>query len=156
LVGAFAKHLLLILQTIKYLLAAWVVWLGSLLVAEMLIASPKVEEDSLMIFMDKPYKPGQRIVVEGHDGFVEQIGLRSTKIRMLTGAQTSIPNERMARLDIENIGRRSFIRRQSSIRLSYDTPAAMECFAEADIKLALPAIKNYLSREDGQSVKDLG
>ena len=62
----------------------------------------------------------------------------------------------MARLDIENIGRRSFIRRQSSIRLSYDTPAAMECFAEADIKLALPAIKNYLSREDGQSVKDLG
>ena len=126
----------------------------------------------------------------------------------------------MARLDIENIGRRSFIRRQSSIRLSYDTPAAkvrkaveiikdilhnhegmreelpprvffdefnpdslnifvsywyhpprrwkamqfderinlenMECFAEADIKLALPAIKNYLSREDEQSVKDLG
>lgn len=55
---------------------------------------------SLMIFMDKPYKPGQRIVVEGRDGFVEQIGLRSTKIRMLTGAQTSIPNERMARLDI--------------------------------------------------------
>ena len=74
-VGAFAKHLLLILQTIKYLLAAWVVWLGSLLVAEMLIASPKVEEDSLMIFMDKPYKPGQRIVVEGHDGFVECAGV---------------------------------------------------------------------------------
>jgi len=169
---------------------------------------------SLMIFMDKPYKPGQRIVVEGHDGFVEQIGLRSTKIRMLTGAQTSIPNERMARLDIENIGRRSFIRRQSSIRLSYDTLAAkvrkaveiikdilhnhegmreelpprvffdefnpdslnifmsywyhpprrwkamqfderinleiMERFAEADIKLALPAIKNYLRRAVGQ------
>lgn len=31
----------------------------------------------------------------------------------------------------------------------------MERFAEADIKLALPAIKNYLSREDEQSVKDL-
>jgi small-conductance mechanosensitive channel len=32
----------------------------------------------------------------------------------------------------------------------------MERFAEADIKLALPSIKNYLSREDDQSVKDLG
>lgn len=77
---------------------------------------------SLMIFMDQPYTPGQRIVVDRHDGFVEQIGLRSTKIRALSGALTSIPNERMARLDIENIGRRSFIRRQTCIRLSYDTP----------------------------------
>ena len=33
---------------------------------------------SLMIFMDQPYTPGQRIVVEGHDGFVEQIGLSAS------------------------------------------------------------------------------
>jgi hypothetical protein len=49
---------------------------------------------SLMICMDQPYTPGQRIVVQGHDGFVENIGLRSTKIRMLDDALTAIPNEK--------------------------------------------------------------
>ncbi len=36
---------------------------------------------SLMIFFDQPYRAGDRIVVLGHDGIVEQIGLRSTRIR---------------------------------------------------------------------------
>ena len=202
-IGTVAKDLLLMLQTFKYLLATWVAWLGSLLVAEVLISSPKITEDSLnaqllrlsarivgitlgltiifygasqvglplvgvlagvgvgglaialaaqdslknllgslMIFMDQPYKPGQRIVVEGHDGFVEQIGLRSTKIRMLSGAQTSIPNERMARLDIENIGRRTYIRRQTSLRLSYDTPVEK-------VEQAVEVIKDILHDHEG-------
>ncbi|GAG86301.1 unnamed protein product, partial [marine sediment metagenome] len=61
---------------------------------------------SIIILLDKPYKIGQRIVVKGHDGIVEEIGLRSTRLRLLNGNQTTIPNEEMARLDIENIGRR--------------------------------------------------
>jgi MscS family membrane protein len=183
LIGPAAKAVLLTTQTVKYLLATWVAWLGALLLAELVILSPSIEEDSLnaqllrltariagivlglviifygasqigiplvgvltgvgvgglaialaaqdslknllgslMIFMDQPYQPGQRIVVENHDGFVEQIGLRSTKIRMLDGALTSIPNERMASLDIENIGRRNFIRRQTNITITYATP----------------------------------
>jgi MscS family membrane protein len=202
-IGGVAKTLMLALQTIKYLAATWVTWLGSLLAAEVLIRSPKIEDESLnaqllrlsarivgialgltiifygasqvglplvgvlagvgvgglaialaaqdslknllgslMIFMDQPYTPGQRIVVEGHDGFVEQIGLRSTKIRMLTGAQASIPNERMARLDIQNIGRRNFIRRQTSIRLSYDTPLKK-------IDTAVNIIKDILHDHEG-------
>lgn len=97
---------------------------------------------SLMIFMDQPYKPGQRIVVQGHDGWVEQIGLRSTKIRMLDGALTSIPNEKMASLDIENIGRREFIRRQTSIRLAYDTPPE-------NVEKAIEIIKDILQDHEG-------
>ena len=46
---------------------------------------------SIMVLLDKPYRVGQRIVVKGHDGVVEEIGLRSTKIRLLTGHQTTIP-----------------------------------------------------------------
>ncbi len=52
---------------------------------------------SIMILLDKPYKVGDRIVVKGHDGVVEEIGLRSTRIRLLTGHQTVIPNEEMAK-----------------------------------------------------------
>jgi MscS family membrane protein len=62
-----------------------------------------------------PYRIGERIVVKGYDGVVEEVGLRSTKIRMLTGHLTTIPNEEMARCDIENIGRRPSIRRVSDI-----------------------------------------
>jgi MscS family membrane protein len=77
---------------------------------------------SLMIFLDKPYAVGERIVVQGHDGVVEEIGLRSTKMRLLTGHQTTIPNDEMARIDVENIGRRPHIRRLTNIAIRYDTP----------------------------------
>jgi MscS family membrane protein len=97
---------------------------------------------SLMIFMDQPYKPGERIVVQGHDGFVEQIGLRSTKIRMLTGALTTIPNEKMASADIENIGRRQFIRRQTRLRLAYDTPPEK-------VERALEILREILDNHQG-------
>ena len=77
---------------------------------------------SIMILLDKPYQVGQRIVIKGHDGVVENIGLRSTKLRLLTGHQTTLPNEEMARMDIENIGRRPHIRRLANIGITYDTP----------------------------------
>jgi len=202
-IGNIARSVNLITGIITYLMATWAAWVGSLLLAELAILSPKVAEDSLdaqllrlsariigivlglmlvfyganqigiplvgvlagvgvgglaialaaqdslknllgslMIFMDQPYKPGERIVVEGHDGFVEQIGLRSTKIRMLGGALTSIPNEKMASLDIENIGRRQFIRRQTNLRLAYDTPPDK-------IETALAIIEDVLKDHEG-------
>lgn len=203
LIGSATKAVLLTAETLEYLVGAWVAWLGSLLIAELIISSPGIEDESLnaqllrlsariagiilgvviifyganqiglplvgvlagvgvgglaialaaqdslknllgslMIFMDQPYKPGQRIVVQGHDGFVEQIGLRSTKIRMLNGALTAIPNEKMASLDIENIGRRDFIRRQTSIRLRYDTPPDK-------VEQAVSLIKDILHDHEG-------
>ena len=77
---------------------------------------------SVMILLDKPYRVGQRIVAKGHDGIVEEIGLRSTRIRLLTGHQTTIPNDEMAKIDIENIGQRPHIRRLTNIGITYDTP----------------------------------
>ncbi len=77
---------------------------------------------SLMIILDKPYRVGERISVKEYDGVVEEIGLRSTKIRLLTGHLAVIPNEEMGRLDIENIGRRLHIRRVMDIAIPLDTP----------------------------------
>ena len=36
---------------------------------------------TLMIMADKPFRVGERIIVDEHDGVVEAIGLRSTRIR---------------------------------------------------------------------------
>jgi MscS family membrane protein len=97
---------------------------------------------SLMIFLDKPYEVGERIVVQGHDGVVEEIGLRSTKMRLLTGHQTTIPNDEMARIDIENIGRRPHIRRLTNIALRYDTPLEK-------IEKAVRIIEDVLENHEG-------
>jgi MscS family membrane protein len=79
---------------------------------------------SIMLIMDKPFVVGERIKVKQYDGVVEEVGLRSTKIRLLNGHQAIIPNEDMARTDIENIGRRPFIRRVTEIPLPIDIPPA--------------------------------
>ena len=78
----------------------------------------------IMVALDKPYQVGERIVVKGYDGFVEQIGLRSTRLRLLTGHQVSIPNDDMARSDIENIGRRQHIRGTATIHIPSYAPVA--------------------------------
>jgi MscS family membrane protein len=95
---------------------------GGLAVALALQDTIKNFIGSIMILVDRPYQVGQRIVVKGHDGVVEDVGLRSTKMRLLTGHQTTIPNHEMASVDIENIGRRPHIRRLTNIAIPYDTP----------------------------------
>lgn len=76
----------------------------------------------LMLSLDKPFVRGQRVKVKGYNGTLEEIGLRSVKIRTLTGHQVSIPNEDAAKIDIENIGRRPYIRRLFNVTITYDTP----------------------------------
>jgi MscS family membrane protein len=95
---------------------------------------------SVMILLDKPYKVGQRIVVKGHDGIVEDIGLRSTKMRLLTGHQTTIPNDEMANVDIENIGQRPHIRRLTNIGITYDTPPEK---IEKAVDIILKILENH-------------
>lgn len=97
---------------------------------------------SIMILLDRPYHVGQRIVVKGHDGVVEEIGLRSTKMRLLTGHQTTVPNEEMAKEDIENIGRRPHIRRLTNIAITYDTPPDK-------VEKALKIIRDILDDHEG-------
>ncbi len=87
---------------------------------------------TVTVLLDKPYRVGERILVRGHDGFVEEIGLRSTKIRALTNHVISIPNDQIADAEIENIGKRKHIRRLTELHIPLDTPlnkveAAVEC-----------------------------
>ena len=76
----------------------------------------------LMLLLDKPFQVGQRVKIRGHNGTIEGIGLRSTRIRLLNGHLTSLPNEDVARADVENIGARPFIRRVMNVTITYNTP----------------------------------
>ena len=77
---------------------------------------------TVTILMDRPFRVGERIVVKGYDGFVEEIGLRSTKIRALSNHVISIPNDQIAEAEIENIGKRKHILRTGDLRIPLDTP----------------------------------
>ena len=77
---------------------------------------------SLVIFSDKPFALGDRINYDGHDGTIEEVGLRSTRLRRLDGHQVTIPNGELANQSIHNIAKRPFIRRIFTIGITYDTP----------------------------------
>ena len=95
---------------------------GGLAVA--LAARPTLENliGGFMILVDRPFQVGQHVRVKGYEGNIEKIGFRSTRIRLFTGFQTIIPNEEIARLDIENVDRRPYIRRRADITITYNTP----------------------------------
>ena len=98
---------------------------------------------TVTILLDKPFRVGERIVVKGQDGFVEEIGLRSTKIRtFLTNHLVSIPNDQIADSEVENIGRRENIRRMSDIHIPLDTP-------REKVEKAIAAIRATLDNHEG-------
>ncbi|HNQ89234.1 MAG TPA: mechanosensitive ion channel family protein [Verrucomicrobiota bacterium] len=78
---------------------------------------------AVAIFLDKPFQVGDRIVVEGIDGTVEAIGLRSTRVRNLDGHLVAVPNKTMGNAIITNISKRPTIKTVMNIGLTYDTPA---------------------------------
>jgi len=93
--------------------------------------------------MDKPFRVGERIVVKGHDGIVEEIGLRSTKLRTFdTNHLVSIPNDLMADSEIENIGKRNHIRRTSDLHIPLDTPLEK-------VERAIAIIRSVLENHQG-------
>ncbi len=77
---------------------------------------------AVAIFLDKPFRIGDMVKVEGVQGNIEQIGLRSTRIRNLDGHLVAIPNKTMGNAIITNITRRPSIRTEMNIGITYDTP----------------------------------
>jgi len=77
---------------------------------------------AVALFADKPFRVGDRIQIEGLDGIVETIGLRSTRVRHLDGYLVTIPNRTMANANITNVSRWPNIKTVMNIGLTYDTP----------------------------------
>jgi MscS family membrane protein len=79
------------------------------------------------IFVDKPFRLGERIKVAGFDGTVEDIGMRSTRIRTLEGRLVTIPNYKIVDSEIENVTAEESRKVTLNLGLTYDTtPEAMQ------------------------------
>lgn len=77
---------------------------------------------TLVIILDRPFRCGDRIQVNGVDGLVKAVGMRSTRILTADESVYTIPNSRIAECDIENISNHGVIRFAFTIGLVYETP----------------------------------
>jgi MscS family membrane protein len=76
----------------------------------------------LTIFMDRPFRLGDRIIVSGMDGVVEDIGVRSTRLRTFDKRIITIPNYKIVDAAIENVSIEPMRRVVLKIGLTYNTP----------------------------------
>ncbi len=77
---------------------------------------------AVAVFMDEPFRVGDRIQLDAIDGVVESIGLRSTRVRNLDGHLITVPNKTMGNATVTNITRRPNIKTVMNIGVTYDTP----------------------------------
>jgi MscS family membrane protein len=94
---------------------------------------------AVAIFLDKPFKIGDRIQIDNVDGAVETIGLRSTRVRNLDGHLVTIPNKTMGNATIVNVAARERIKTVMNLGITYDTPTEK-------VKLALRIIREVYGK----------
>lgn len=92
---------------------------------------------SIAIVSDKPFEVGDWIRVEDVEGTVEQVGIRSTRIRTFDRTIISYPNGKLADLRLESFSARDRFRLNTTIGLVYDTTAAQVRQVVGEIEGAL-------------------
>ena len=75
----------------------------------------------ITVFVDKPFKVGDRIVVNGIDGTVQEIGIRSSRIITLQGRMVTIPNNSFTNSPVENITAEPSRKVSITLGLTYET-----------------------------------
>jgi MscS family membrane protein len=75
----------------------------------------------IMIFIDKPFKITDRIQIHGYDGIVEEVGLRSTRIRTLEGRLVTMPNSKFNDNEVTNVSSEPNRKVVLNLGLTYDT-----------------------------------
>lgn len=96
--------------------------IGGLVVA--LAAKDSVENlfGSFTILFDMPFGIGDWVKIGDIDGVVEEINLRSTRIRTFADSVITLPNSNLIKASVENLGQRRYRRLQTTLGLEYGTP----------------------------------
>lgn len=95
---------------------------------------------SFIIFFDKPFSTGDTVKVQGFNGVVEKIGLRSTRIRTDHKTYITVPNKQMVDTILDNITLRT--QRRADIKLEISLTAT-----SAQLKTITQGIKAILLQD---------
>jgi small-conductance mechanosensitive channel len=77
---------------------------------------------SLSIAVDKPFEVGDSVSVPEFSGTIEHVGLKTTRIRALSGEQIVIANAELLRKVVHNFKRQTTRRVQYTLRVNPATP----------------------------------
>ena len=77
---------------------------------------------SLSIILDKPFVIGDFLIIDEFLGSVEYVGLKTTRVRSLSGEQLIFSNSDLLKSRIRNYGRMFERRVVFSLGVTYDTP----------------------------------
>jgi small-conductance mechanosensitive channel len=80
---------------------------------------------ALSIVLDKPFEIGDTIAIDTTTGTVEQVGLKTTRVRSVTGEQVIIANGDLLKSRVRNMKRMTERQALFTVRVPYDTPVAI-------------------------------
>jgi small-conductance mechanosensitive channel len=93
---------------------------------------------ALSILFDKPFKRGDLIRYDETTGTVERIGLKTTRLRSLSGEQRVMANTKLLEREIQNLAQAKARRITLAFGVTYQTPPQllerMEDFARAAVE----------------------
>ena len=78
---------------------------------------------AVAVFVDKPFRVGDQIKLDGAEGTVEAIGMRSTRVRNPDGQLVAVPNKTMGNAIITNLTNRANIKTSMDLLLAESLPA---------------------------------
>jgi len=125
--------LLLTVQSLGYNVSAILSGLGIGGLAFALAAQDTLANlfGSIVVAIDQPFKLGETVKIGAHVGTVEDIGLRSTKLRLVDKSLIIIPNKTVSSEAIVNLSRFTGRRVEQVLALTYATkPAQLEALVQ--------------------------
>ena len=86
---------------------------------------------SITVILDKPFTIGDWVEVDGVEGTVESVGMRSTRIRTFYDSLITIPNSILITTKCDNFARRRYRRWKQIVGVAYNTsPEKIATFCE--------------------------
>ena len=86
---------------------------------------------SLTVLIDRPFRIGDWVTIGNIEGVVEEVGLRSTRVRTFYDSLITVPNGTLTNVHVDNYGQRRARRLSTTIGVQYDTnPKKLEAFCE--------------------------
>ena len=101
---------------------------------------------AVSILIDQPFNVGDWIIVDGVEGELVNIGLRTTLIRTSADTMITVPNSNMVNSPVENFSKRRFRRITPKFELEEDSsPAVLKEFCDILLKKV---------NDDARSIKE--
>lgn len=154
----FLIALVTTLQQLGYAITGLIAGLGIGGLAIALAAQKTFENliGSIALSVDQPFHHGDLVKIDDVVGTVEEIGLRSTRLRTVQNTLVTLPNGKLADARIENLSLRKHIRFTTTIGLTYGTSLQAVRNITQDVRELLAGMAEVLAGSPDVRVLQLG